>query len=96
MKKQITLYLIALIITLTTVLVLYFYDKPCKCESILPRLEIDYRTLQGQIDNINIDKALLDRIDELTRYIERLEMENAAQKDYINGFENKFWKEAGE
>jgi hypothetical protein len=39
---------------------------------------------------INIDKALLDKIDEQSQYITRLEMENAAQHDYIVGM-GKTW-----
>jgi cell division protein FtsL len=39
------------------------------------------------------NKALADRVEELARLNERAEMEVAALKDYINGFEG-WWKEA--
>jgi cell division protein FtsB len=39
------------------------------------------------------EKVLTDKVEELARDNERLSAENAALKDYIKGFKDKFWKE---
>ena len=46
--------------------------------------KIDTSSLK--IDNINVNKKLLDKIDELTRLNTWLEMENAAQRHEISEF----------
>jgi hypothetical protein len=86
-------YILALILTLTIIFAIKTNSTPCKCESIPAEIQTLKSTILGEIDTIEINRALLDRIDELTRLNERLEQENMAQKDYINGFEDKFWKE---
>ena len=86
-------YILALILTLTIVFAIRTSETPCEHKSILTEIQGLKSTVLGEIDTIEINRALLDRIDELTRLNERLEQENKAQKDYINGFEDKFWKE---
>jgi hypothetical protein len=95
MKKRdyILHYAIALTLSLAFVSVTYNHEPPCEHKSILTEIQGLKTAILDEIDTIEIDTALLDRIDEQSRYIERLEMENAAQKDYINGF-GGWWKEA--
>jgi hypothetical protein len=95
MKKRdyILHYSISLVLCFALVSVTYNHETPCEHKSILTGIDTLKTAILGEIDTIEINKALMDKIDELTRLKERLEMENAAQKDYINGFEDKFWKE---
>ena len=95
MKKRdyIIHYTISLILCFAFVSVTYKPQTPCEHKSILTEIQTLKSTILDEIDTIEINRALLDRIDELTRLNERLEQENKAQKDYINGFEDKFWKE---
>jgi hypothetical protein len=94
MKKRdyILHYAISLVLCFALVSVTYNHKTPCEHKSILTEIDTLKTAFLDEIDTIEIDKALLDRIDELTRLNERLEMESKAQKDYINGFEDKFWK----
>lgn len=99
MKKQD--YILAYILALTISFAVCYshYEQKIYLEHIqigLGEIKTSTGQIEGcalKIDTIEINNALLDKIDEQSRYIERLEMENAAQKDYINGFEDKFWKE---
>jgi hypothetical protein len=89
MKKRdyILAYILALTISFAVCYSHYEQKISCKCESILPKLQIDYRTLQGQINKIDVNKALLDKIDELTRQNERLIMEVCSQAAQLDKFE---------
>ena len=86
-------YILALILTLTIVFAIRTSETPCEHKSIVTEIQTLKAAILDEIDTIEINNVLLDKIDELTRQNERLEQENKAQKDYINGFEDKFWKE---
>jgi uncharacterized protein YoxC len=85
--------IIALAITLSLCIIVYnsknTYKTIIDLADKIDGLKTDYRA--PELTNNN--KELLDKIEELTRDNERYEMENAALVDYINGFEDKFWKE---
>jgi hypothetical protein len=83
-------YILALALTLTIVFAIRTSGTPCEHKSILTEIQTLKTAILGEIDTIEINKALLDKIDEQSRYIERLEMENAAQHDYIVGM-GKTW-----
>jgi len=83
-------YMLALALTLIIVFAIRTSDTPCEHKSILTEIDTLKTAILSEIDTIEIDKTLLDRIDELTRQNERLEMENAAQHDYIVGM-GKTW-----
>ena len=92
-------WMFVLIISLLIVCGLSCQQKAQEWESILPRLESAYTTLQGHIDKISNSIAKIptdyaDKIEQLTRENEQLKNENQALKDYVNGFEDKFWKGA--
>jgi hypothetical protein len=92
MKKRdyILHYSISLMLCFAFVSVTYNHKTPCEHKSILTEINTLKTAILDEIDTIEIDKTLLDKIDELTRLNERLEMENAAQHDYIVGM-GKTW-----
>ena len=80
-------YLIALTMSLGFMYALSTGKTGCKCESILPRLELACTTLQGHINIMQDNKVLLDQIDLLTRENVVLRQEVADQYRQLREFD---------
>jgi uncharacterized protein YoxC len=94
--KELLLRIASMIIAIAIVLslcTLVLQAKLCNSSINLCLDKIDAITWQNEAYRIDSEKELIDKIEELTRDNERYKMENAALVDYINGFEDKFWKE---
>jgi hypothetical protein len=66
--------------------VTYKPQTPCEHKSILTEIQTLKSTILDEIDTIEIDKALLDKIDELTRQNTVLLQEVADQAKQIKEF----------
>jgi hypothetical protein len=89
MKKRdyILHYSISLILCFALVSVTYKPQTPCEHKSILTEIQGLKTAILGEIDTIEINRALLDRIDELTRQNTVLLQEVASQAKQLDVFE---------
>jgi hypothetical protein len=90
MKKRdyILHYSISLVLCFAFVSVTYNHKTPCEHKSILTEIQGLKSTILGEIDTIEINKALLDKIDELTRENTVLRQEVACQASQLQEYEN--------
>jgi hypothetical protein len=85
-------YIFALLLTLsiTINLVPYRQENGCKCESILPEIKTAILDVREGINKININKDLLDKIDQLTRDNEQYKITIESQRVQIQAFDEIF------
>ena len=90
MKKRdyIIHYTISLILCFAFVSVAYNHEPPCEHKSILTEIQTLKSTISDEIDTIEINRALIDKIDELTRENVVLRQEVACQASQLQEYEN--------
>ena len=91
MKKRdyILHYSISLVLCFALVSVTYNHETPCEHKSILTGIDTLKTAILDEIDTIDIDKTLLDRIDELTRENVVLLQEVASQAHQLDLYEEE-------
>jgi hypothetical protein len=76
-------WIVAFVLTLIVILLYKYNTLALENQQQIDQLKQPQQIVK--VEPIKVDVALVERLEELSRYVERLEMECAAQKDYIKG-----------